>query len=250
MRFDVISILPALFSAVTEHGVVGRAHGRGLWSLKTWSPRDFATDAYRTVDDRTYGGGPGMVMMPEPLRQTLQAIQADRSALAVPPAPVIHLSPQGKAIDQQTIRAWSQGNGLVLLAGRYEGVDQRFLDRFVDEERSIGDFVVSGGELPAMLLIDAVVRLLPGVLNDDGSAANDSFAQGLLDHPHYTRPEQFEGEAVPSVLLSGHHREIARWRRQQSLRATFEKRPELIETYRANGRLSAEDSAYLSSLNP
>lgn len=248
LRFDAISVLPAMFAALTDHGVVGRAHTKGLWQLKVWNPRDFASDAYRTIDDRPYGGGPGMVMMAEPLRKLLEAVRAERSASGWSAGRLVYLSPQGRAFDQSAARHWAAGDGLILLAGRYEGVDQRFIDRHVDEEWSIGDFVVSGGELPAMSMLDAAVRLLPGVLNDGESALQDSFAHGLLDHPHFTRPEILDGEPVPPVLLSGHHKEIERWRRQQALLATRQKRPELLSACLAQGLLSAADLQFLRSL--
>lgn len=247
MRFDVITLFPAMFDALTGQGITSRALQRGLWSLRCWNPRDFAFDAYRTVDDRPYGGGPGMVMLGEPLARALQAIDADRSG--EPRAPVIHLSPRGRPLTHARVEALAALPAVTLLASRYEAVDQRFIDRHVDEEIAIGDFVVSGGELPAMMLMDAVVRLLPGALNDQRSALEDSFANGLLDCPHYTRPEVFEGCPVPEVLLSGHHARIARWRREQALAATRARRPELIGQLRAAGGLDAADERYLASLD-
>ena len=247
MRFDVITLFPAMFDALTGQGITSRALQRGLWSLRCWNPRDFAFDAYRTVDDRPYGGGPGMVMLGEPLARALQAIDADRRS--EPRAPVIHLSPRGRPLTHARVEALAALPAVTLLASRYEAVDQRFIDRHVDEEIAIGDFVVSGGELPAMMLMDAVVRLLPGALNDQRSALEDSFANGLLDCPHYTRPEVFEGCPVPEVLLSGHHARIARWRREQALAATRARRPELIGQLRAAGGLDAADERYLASLD-
>lgn len=244
MRIDAVTIFPGMFEAVTGHGITGRAHARGLWSLACWNPRDFTHDPYRRVDDRPYGGGPGMVMLAQPLAD---AIAAARGAGA-PGRPVIALSPQGRPLDDRRVRELARGAGMVLVAGRYEAIDQRLIDRHVDEEIAIGDFVVSGGELPAMMLIDAVVRQLPGVMNDPRSAACDSFAGGLLDCPHYTRPEVFEGMAVPEVLLSGHHAQIERWRRQQALAATQRRRPDLVARARAAGWLSAEDERLLSDL--
>lgn len=244
MRFDAITIFPEMFEAVTRYGITGRAHERGLWSLACWNPRDFATDAYRSVDDRPYGGGPGMVM----LAQTLADAIAAARAAGPGGRPVIALSPQGRPLDDRRVRELATGAGAILLAGRYEAIDQRLIDRHVDEEIAIGDFVVSGGELPAMMLIDAVVRQMPGAMNDARSAACDSFADGLLDCPHYTRPEVFEGVPVPEVLLSGHHARIERWRREQALRATLLRRPELIARAREQGRLSAEDGRILASL--
>jgi len=242
VRFDAITLFPAMFDAVTRFGITSRAHERGLWSLACWNPRDYATDAYRSVDDRPYGGGPGMVMLAQPL---VDAIDAARAA---GPAgrPVLALSPQGRPLDDARVRALAQSPGAILVAGRYEAIDQRVLDRHVDEEVAVGEFVVSGGELPAMMLIDAVVRLLPGATNDADSVVHESFAEGLLDHPQYTRPEVFDGEPVPEVLLSGHHARIARWRRDQALLATLRKRPDLIERARAQGRLDAQDERVLA----
>ena len=244
MRVDAITIFPEMFEAVTRYGITGRAHERGLWSLACWNPRDFATDAYRSVDDRPYGGGPGMVMLAPTLAD---AIAAARGA-GPGGRPVIALSPQGRPLDDRHVRELAMGAGAILLAGRYEAIDQRLIDRHVDEEIAIGEFVVSGGELPAMMLIDAVVRQMPGAMNDARSAACDSFADGLLDCPHYTRPEVFEGLSVPEVLLSGHHARIERWRREQALRATLLRRPELIVRAREQMRLSAEDERILASL--
>jgi tRNA (guanine37-N1)-methyltransferase len=229
MRFDVISLFPEMFAAMRQ-GVTGRAIERGQVTLQLWNPRDYADDAHRTVDDRPYGGGPGMVMMIEPLRQ---AIQAARSA--APESRVLYLSPQGRSLDQAAVREMAAEPGLVLLAGRYEGVDERLIDAFVDEEWSIGDYVLSGGELPAMVLMDAVIRLLPGVLGHADSAEQDSYVDGLLDCPHYTRPEDVEGSAVPEVLLSGNHELIRRWRLQQALGRTWLRRPDLLEGRRLSG---------------
>ncbi|HLS56924.1 MAG TPA: tRNA (guanosine(37)-N1)-methyltransferase TrmD [Zeimonas sp.] len=244
MRIDAVTLFPDMFDAVTRFGITARAHERGLWSLVCRNPRDFATDAYRRVDDRPYGGGPGMVMLAQPLADAI-AMARDGGPAG---RPVIALSPQGRPLDDRRVRELAGGPGMILVAGRYEAIDQRLLDRHVDEEIAIGDFVVSGGELPAMMLIDAVVRQLPGAMNDAQSAACDSFADGLLDCPHYTRPEVFEGVPVPEVLLSGHHAQIARWRRDQALRATLQRRPDLIARARAQGRLSAEDERVLASL--
>jgi len=242
MRIDAITLFPPMFDAVTRYGITARAHDRGLWSLVCWNPRDFAADAYRSIDDRPYGGGPGMVMLPEPLARAIEAARAAGPA----GRPVIALSPQGRPLDDARVRALAQTPGAILVAGRYEAIDQRLLDRHVDEEIAVGEFVVSGGELPAMMLIDAVVRLLPGAMSDERSPAHESFAEGLLDHPQYTRPEVFEGVPVPPVLLSGHHARIARWRRDQALLATLRKRPDLIERARAQGRLDAEDERVLA----
>ncbi|MCX7891626.1 MAG: tRNA (guanosine(37)-N1)-methyltransferase TrmD [Burkholderiales bacterium] len=215
-----------MFAAVTDYGITRRAREEGRWSLTLWNPREFATDAYRTIDDRPYGGGPGMVMMAEPLAQAIAAAQAREAGT---PARVLYLSPQGRLLDDALVRRLASEPRLVVLAGRYEGVDERLVRRSVDEEISIGDYVLSGGELAAMVLIDAVVRQLPGVLGDEQSAAQDSFAAGLLDCPHYTRPEEWRGERVPEVLLSGHHAEIARWRLKQALGRTWLRRPGLLE---------------------
>jgi len=223
MRFDVISLFPEMFDAMRQ-GVTGRAVERGQVALELWNPRDYARDAHRTVDDRPYGGGPGMVMMVEPLRRAIQAARA-----AAPDSRVLYLSPQGRRLDQAAVSGLATEPGLVLLAGRYEGVDERLLEAQVDEEWSIGDYVLSGGELPAMVLMDAVTRLLPGVLGHADSAEQDSYVDGLLDCPHYTRPEMIEGRAVPEVLLSGNHESIRRWRLQQALGRTWLRRPDLLE---------------------
>jgi tRNA (guanine37-N1)-methyltransferase len=225
IRFDCVTLFPEAFAAVTDSGVTRRALEEGLWSLSLWNPRDFTTDNYRTVDDRPYGGGPGMVMLAEPLEK---AITAARAA-APGEAKVIHLSPQGPAMDHGKVMELAAEERLVLLCGRYEGVDERLIRRGVDEELSIGDYVLSGGELAAMVLIDAVVRQLPGALGDGLSAEQDSFVNGLLDCPQYTRPETYAGEAVPPVLMSGHHAQIERWRLKQSLGRTWLRRPELLE---------------------
>jgi tRNA (guanine37-N1)-methyltransferase len=238
MRFDVVTLFPAMVEAVTDFGIVSRAAARGQMELKTWNPRDYTRDVHRTVDDRPYGGGPGMVMQIEPLRQAIQAARK-----ANPGARVVYMSPQGRLLDQDAVRHFAQQEGLILLAGRYEGVDERLIEMEVDEEWSIGDYVLSGGELPAMVLVDAVTRLLPGVLGDEDSAQQDSFMDGLLDYPHYTRPEVYEGKAVPPVLLGGNHARIAQWRRQQSLVRTFLRRPDLLETI----ELSDEDRDLLES---
>jgi tRNA (guanine37-N1)-methyltransferase len=225
MRFDCISIFPQMFAAVTAAGITRRALDEGRWMLQTWNPRDFTADNHRSVDDRPYGGGPGMVMLAEPLERAIRAAKA----AAEGEARVIFLSPQGPVLDHRKVMQLKDAKRLVLLCGRYEAVDERLVLREVDEELSIGDYVLSGGELAAMVLIDAVVRQLPGVLNDVQSAAQDSFVGGLLDCPHYTRPEIYAGERVPEVLLSGHHAEIERWRLKQSLARTLERRPELVE---------------------
>ncbi len=224
MRFDVISLFPALVSAVAGSGVVGRAVDQQRLSLTHWNPRDYALDRHKTVDDRPYGGGPGMVMKVQPLADCLAAVRAQAAAQAK----VIYLSPQGRQLDQAAIKRFAAQPGLILVAGRYEGIDERFIETEIDEQWSIGDYILSGGELAAMVLIDAVARLLPGVLGDADSAEQDSFSDGLLDCPHYTRPELLDGQSVPPVLLTGDHGEIARWRRQQSLGRTWQRRPDLL----------------------
>jgi len=245
MRFDVITLFPDLFMPHLTLGVTRRAFESKQVDVHLWPLRDFADDAYRRVDDRPYGGGPGMVMLVEPLERALAAVRAE-----APPTPLVHFTPTGRRIDQALVREFAAGPGAVLLCGRYEGIDQRFLDRHVDLELSLGDFVLSGGELPALALLDAVARLQPGVLNDAGSHEQDSFsADGLLDCPHYSRPEQLEGaQPVPAVLLSGNHARIARWRRERSLEITARRRPDLIAAARAAGRLSAADEQYLATL--
>ncbi|NTV10299.1 MAG: tRNA (guanosine(37)-N1)-methyltransferase TrmD, partial [Zoogloea sp.] len=218
--FDVVTLFPEMFSALTGAGITRRAVDRGLYALACWNPRDFADDAYRTVDDRPYGGGPGMVMLAAPLEKAIRAAQASQLEKAGKAGRVIYMSPQGVPLTHRKVLELSAEPSLVLLCGRYEGVDQRLIERCVDEEVSLGDFVLSGGELPAMVLLDAIIRQLPGALNDADSAVEDSFVDGLLDCPHYTRPEEYEGSRVPDVLLSGHHAEIRRWRLQQSLGRT------------------------------
>ena len=248
MQFDVVSLFPEMFAAITQSGITRRAFEQGRCGLGLWNPRDFTSDNHRTADDRPYGGGPGMVMLAKPLESALCAASGRQQQLGLPKPRVIYLSPQGRMLDHQRVMQLAAEPGLVLLCGRYESVDQRLLDRCVDEEISIGDFVLSGGELPAMALMDAVIRQLPGVLHDDASAVEDSFVNGLLDYPHYTRPEVYEGCAVPAVLMGGHHAEIVKWRRQQALRATVAKRPALIASARAAGLLTAADEKFLSSL--
>lgn len=224
MRFDVITLFPEMVKAMVGEGVTGRAIGRGQVGLQLWNPRDYTEDVHNTVDDRPYGGGPGMVMKVEPLQA---AIRDARSAN--PGARVIYLSPQGRRFDQATARSMADLGGLILLAGRYEGVDERLIEQQVDEEWSIGDYVLSGGELPALVMIDAITRLLPGVLGDADSAEQDSHVDGLLDCPHYTRPESVGGERVPEVLLGGNHELIRRWRLKQSLGRTWLRRPDLLK---------------------
>lgn len=248
MQFDVVTLFPEMFAALTASGITRRAFEQKRVGLSLWNPRDFTSDRHRTVDDRPYGGGPGMVMMAAPLEAAIDAARERQQQAGLPKPRVVYLSPQGAPLAHRKVRQLSDEPGLVLLCGRYEAVDQRLLDRCVDEEISLGDFVLSGGELPAMALMDAVIRLLPGVLNDDASAVEDSFVNGLLDCPHYTRPEVYEGAAVPDVLLGGHHAEIAKWRREKSLAATLAKRPELIAQAREQGLLGKADEAVLKKL--
>lgn len=224
MRIDVVTLFPELVQQVAEYGVTGRAVQRGLIQLHTWNPRDYTHDRHRTVDDRPYGGGPGMVMRYEPLRDVLRAVRAESQT-----ARVIYLSPQGRPLTQEAARELAMEPGLVLLAGRYEGIDERLHAQEIDEEWSIGDYVLSGGELAAMVMIDACARLQPGALGDEDSAEQDSFSEGLLDCPHYTRPESIDDMTVPLILMGGHHSEIMRWRAKQSLGRTWQRRPELLD---------------------
>jgi tRNA (guanine37-N1)-methyltransferase len=249
MDIELVTLFPDLVEPAARFGVTGRAIERGIWRLRCWNPRDQTSDAYRRVDDRPFGGGPGMVMMAEPLAACLSALHARRAADGLPRARVVHLSPTGAPLTQARVAELAALPGLALLCGRYEAIDQRLLDAEVDEEISIGDFIVSGGELPALTLIDAVVRLLPGVMTDAVSAQQDSFSDGLLEGPHFTRPEVFGGVPVPEVLMSGHHARIARWRREASLRVTAQRRPDLIEQARRAGRLSDADEAFLRQLS-
>jgi tRNA (guanine37-N1)-methyltransferase len=248
MQFDVITLFPEMFAALTASGITRRAFEQKRWGLSLWNPRDFTSDNHRTVDDRPYGGGPGMVMMAAPLEAAINAGLTRQTDMGLPRPRTIYLSPQGKPLNHQRVMQLSQEKGLLLLCGRYEAVDQRLLDRCVDEEISLGDFVLSGGELPAMALMDAVIRQMPGVLNDDASAVQDSFVNGLLDCPHYTRPELYEEVSVPPVLLGGHHAEIEKWRRERALESTLRKRPELLQKAREAGLLSKADEAFLKQL--
>ncbi len=247
MRFDVITLFPDLFSPFLSSGVTRRAFETRQVDVRLWPLRDYGEGTYKRVDDRPFGGGPGMVLLAEPLDRALEAVRADRGEAK--PA-VIHFTPTGRRIDQSLVREMAAGTGAVMLCGRYEGVDQRFLDRHVSLELSLGDFVLSGGELPAMALLDAVARLQPGVLGDERSHLQDSFgdSDGLLDCPHYSRPDVHAGQGVPPVLTSGHHAQIERWRREQSLALTARRRPDLIAAARAAGRLSKDDEAFLASL--
>lgn len=243
MRFDVITLFPPMFDAVAKHGITARALEQQLYQLALWNPRDFTSNNYRTVDDRPYGGGPGMVMLAEPLEQAILAAKQSQREAGVANPQVIYLSPQGKMLSHQRVADLASQPGMILLAGRYEGVDERLIEREVDEEISIGDYVLSGGELAAMVLMDSIVRLLPGALGDADSAAQDSFVGGLLDYPHYTRPEMYQGEPVPPVLLSGHHAEIQRWRLKQALGRTWLRRPDLLVGH----QLTKEESGLLAA---
>jgi tRNA (guanine37-N1)-methyltransferase len=225
MKIDVISLFPPMFEAVTNYGITGRAIKNGLLSLRVWNPRDYTEDRHRSVDDRPYGGGPGMVMMVEPLAKAIAAARSEQAN----GVKVIYLSPQGRKLDHAGVMELSQREGLILLAGRYEGIDERLLQTEVDEEWSIGDYVLSGGELAAMVVVDAIARQMPGALGDEDSAQQDSFVDGLLDYEHYTRPETYSGRVVPEVLLSGDHEKIRRWRLKRSLGRTWLRRPDLLE---------------------
>ena len=254
VRFDIVTLFPELFAPHLAHGVTRRAFESGQVDVRLWQLREFADNAYRRIDDRPYGGGPGMLMLAEPLERAIAAIKASRNAGGVPIAPIVHFSPTGRRIDQALVREWSIGAGALLMCGRYEGIDQRVLDRHVDIELSLGDFVLSGGELPALALLDAVARLQPGVLGDAQSHLQDSFSDGLLDCPHYSRPELLPASskstaaAVPPILMSGNHGEIARWRRRQSLLLSAQRRPDLIVQARAKGLLDSSDEAFLIEL--
>ena len=247
MRFDVITLFPELFTPFLSVGINRRAFESGQVDVRCTNPRDFATGNYRRVDDRPFGGGPGMVMMAEPLEQALTHIRSQRTDSA----PVVLFSPIGRRLDHAAVQGWAGSSGAILVCGRYEGIDQRFIDTQVDEQISLGDFVLSGGEVPAIALLDAVARLQPGVLSDSDSHHMDSFnpaLDGLLDCPHYTRPEEWAGIGIPDVLMSGHHGQIERWRRDQRLKLTAQHRPDLLEIARAAGLLSRQDEAVLQAL--
>jgi tRNA (guanine37-N1)-methyltransferase len=246
MRFDVITLFPELFTAHLVHGVTRRAFAPGRIEVHLWPLRDFGDPPHARVDDRPYGGGPGMVLLAEPLARALAAIRAARGAAE--PAPLLSFSPAGTLLRQAVVSRFAAGAGAILLCARYEGVDQRFIDAHVDLELSVGDYVLSGGELPALVLLDAIARLQPGVLGDARSHEQDSFSAGLLDFPHYSRPEQLAGAgtAVPEVLLGGNHGAIDAWRRERSLVLTAERRPDLIVSARAEGRIDARDEAILA----
>lgn len=248
MQFDVVTLFPEMFVALTQSGITRRAFEQKKCDLTLWNPRQFTCDRHRTVDDRPYGGGPGMVMLAQPLDAAIGAARQHQDSLGLPIPKVVYLSPQGKTLTHQRVIDLARQTGLVLLCGRYEAVDQRLLDTCVDEEISLGDFVLSGGELPAMALMDAIIRQLPGVLHDVASAVEDSFVNGLLDCPHYTRPESYRGMSVPSVLLGGNHADIQKWRRQQALEATARKRPDMLAKVREQGLLTVADEKFLRCL--
>ena len=248
MRFDVITLFPELFAPFLTSGVTRRAYESGLVNITLWNPRNFADGNYRRVDDRPFGGGPGMVMLAEPLALCLSAIRVDRASVD---DPVLLFSPVGDVLTHGGVEAWSTSKGAVLICGRYEGIDQRFIDKYVTHQMSLGDFVLSGGEIAAMALLDAVARLQPGVLNDEGSFQQDSFnsaLNGLLDCPHYTRPEAWQGQTVPAVLMSGNHSSIESWRREQRLSLTQQQRPELVDKARVAAQLTAKDEVFLTTL--
>jgi len=243
-KFDVVTLFPEMFDAITKFGITSRALQQAIYDVQFWNPRDFTTDNHKTVDDRPYGGGPGMVMLAEPLEQAISSAKVNQAEQNVE-SWVIHLSPAGKPLTHEKVMQLSKKQGLVLLASRYEGVDQRLIDAHVDEEISIGDYVLSGGELPAMSLIDAIVRQLPGALGDSDSAVEDSFVDGLLDCPHYTRPEEYKGVKVPEVLTSGNHAKIKQWRLKMSLKRTRDQRPDLL----AARPLTKEEARLLKELD-
>lgn len=249
MRFDAVTLFPQLFAPFMEAGIARRAYAGGQLDLRLWNPRDFSEGPYRRVDDRPFGGGPGMVMMAEPLARCVEAVRADRAEAGDAGVPVILFSPAGERLDHAEVARWAGSRGAILVCGRYEGVDQRFIDACVDRQLSLGDFVLSGGEIAALALLDAVARLLPGVLGDAQSHQQDSFhpeVDGLLDCPHYTRPEIWRGQPVPAPLMSGHHAQIERWRRDQRLLVTARERPELVARARAAGLLDAQDERLLA----
>ena len=244
MRFDIVTLFPDMFQALTDHGVTGRAVKQEKVSIQCWNPRDFTHDNYQTVDDRPYGGGPGMLMKIQPLKDAIHAAKA----AAGEGAKVIYMSPQGRKLDQRGAEQLAQQRKLILVAGRYEGIDERLIETEIDEEWSLGDFVLSGGEMAAMTMMDAVIRLVPGVLGHELSAQQDSFSDGLLDCPHYTRPEHYEGQAVPDVLLSGNHEKIRQWRLKQSLGRTWQRRPDLLDALELTNEQQRLLTEYLAEL--
>lgn len=237
---DVITLFPDMFNAITQFGVTGRACENNIFHVNTWNPRNFTADRYRTVDDCPYGGGPGMVMKAQPLEDAIISARKRQQQTGIEKPEVVYLSPQGQRLDHQLAARFSKSSGIIMLCGRYEGIDERLIMRQVDTEVSIGDYVLSGGELAAMVLIDSIVRLIPGTLGDPESASQDSFASGLLDHPHYTRPEEYNGITAPEVLLSGNHANIRRWRLQQALGRTWLKRPDLLKLRMVQGMTEEE----------
>lgn len=243
LQFDAVTLFPPMFDAISQYGITRRAREEGRYQLHLWNPRDFTEDNYRTVDDRPYGGGPGMVMLVEPLEKAILAAKQRQRECGVETPKVIYLSPQGRLLNHSVVMEFVTQPGMILLAGRYEGIDERLVRRQVDDEISIGDYVLSGGELAAMVLIDSIVRQLPGVLGDADSANQDSFVDGLLDYPHYTRPEDYQGEQVPEVLMSGNHAHINRWRLKQALGRTWLRRPDLL----AARQLTKEESGLLAA---
>lgn len=242
MRFDVVTLFPEMVTAAASYGVTGRALERRIVSLSVWNPRDYTRDKHRTVDDRPYGGGPGMVMKYQPLHD---AVKDAKQQAGAQNTKVVYLSPQGKPITQALLSGVTDVSQLVLIAGRYEGIDERFVEMDCDDEWSVGDYVISGGELAALIVIDAVTRLLPGVLGDEESARQDSHSDGLLDCPHFTRPERVAGSAVPDILMSGNHADIDRWRMKQSLGRTWQRRPDLLQAFLQNNQLTAEQEHLL-----
>jgi len=243
LTFDIITLMPEMFSALSDYGVTGRAFKKNIVNLNLWNPREFATDFHKTVDDKTYGGGPGMLMMAKPLVESVEAAKMRQSKLGIKNSKVIHMTPRGKSLSHNEVKRLLSCEGLVIISSRYEGIDERVND-WIDEEISIGDYVLSGGELPAMIMMDCLIRQLPGVLNDDESATQDSFVNGLLDHSHFTRPEVFKKMKVPEVLLSGNHEKIRLWRLKESLKLTLKKRPDLL----AERLLTKEETRLLKEI--
>jgi len=243
LTFDVISLMPEMFSAISDYGITGRAFKENIVNLNLWNPREFSTDLHKTVDDRTYGGGPGMLMMANPLVEAIEAAKVRQGKLGIKNSKVIHMTPRGKSLSHNEVKRLLNCKGLVVISSRYEGIDERVND-WIDEEISIGDYVLSGGELAAMTMMDCLIRQLPGVLNDDESAMQDSFVNGLLDHPHFTRPEVFKKMKVPEVLLSGNHEKIRLWRLKESLKLTLKKRPDLL----AQKLLTKEETRLLKEI--
>ena len=243
LTFDVISLMPEMFSAISDYGITGRAFKENIVNLNLWNPREFSTDLHKTVDDRTYGGGPGMLMMANPLVEAIEAAKVRQGKLGIKNSKVIHMTPRGKSLSHNEVKRLLSCEGLVIISSRYEGIDERVND-WIDEEISIGDYVLSGGELAAMTMMDCLIRQLPGVLNDDESAMQDSFVNGLLDHSHFTRPEVFKKMKVPEVLLSGNHEKIRLWRLKESLKLTLKKRPDLL----AQKLLTKEETRLLKEI--